>query len=147
MGRISRAVADIDVYDRTPVPLVVERTREADLVITNKVRFPLEVLQQLPRVRYIGVSGTGYDIVDVKAARETGSHGDQHTRLRHGIRRPGEPSRGCCSNSATACNSTAMPPSPENGAAIPTGVIPRLRSSSSPGRRWASSASAALATR
>jgi glycerate dehydrogenase len=67
-----RAVADIEVYDRTPAPLLIERARNADLVITNKVRFPLEVLQQLPRLRYIGVSATGYDIVDVKAAREQG---------------------------------------------------------------------------
>jgi glycerate dehydrogenase len=67
-----RAVADIEVYDRTPAPLLIERARNADLVITNKVRFPLEVLQQLPRLRYIGVSATGYDIVDVKAARERG---------------------------------------------------------------------------
>ncbi len=67
-----RAVADIEVYDRTPASSVVERTRDADLVITNKVRFPLEVLRQLPRLRYIGVSATGYDIVDVKAARERG---------------------------------------------------------------------------
>jgi len=67
-----RAVADIEVYDRTPAPLLIERARNADLVITNKVRFPLEVLQQLPRLRYIGVSATGYDIVDVKSARERG---------------------------------------------------------------------------
>jgi glycerate dehydrogenase len=67
-----RALADIEVYDRTPPALLVERARNADLVITNKVRFPLEVLQQLPRLRYIGVSATGYDIVDVKAARERG---------------------------------------------------------------------------
>lgn len=67
-----RTVADIEVHDRTPASLVVERTRDAELVITNKVRFPIEVLQQLPRLRYIGVSATGYDIVDVKAARERG---------------------------------------------------------------------------
>jgi glycerate dehydrogenase len=67
-----RSVADIEVYDRTPAPFVVERTREADLVIAGKVRFPREVLQQLPRLRYIGVSATGYDIVDVNAARERG---------------------------------------------------------------------------
>jgi glycerate dehydrogenase len=67
-----RVVADVEVHDRTPPSQVIERTREADLVITNKVRFPREVLQQLPRLRYIGVAATGYDIVDVKAAREQG---------------------------------------------------------------------------
>ena len=67
-----RAVADIEIYERTPPALVIERTRGADLAITNKVRFPAEVLQQLPRLRYIGVAATGYDIVDVNAARERG---------------------------------------------------------------------------
>src|SRR5258708_34144334 len=53
-----RAVTDLEVYDRTPPPLVVERARDVDLVITNKVRFPLEALQQLPRLRYIGLPAT-----------------------------------------------------------------------------------------
>ncbi len=67
-----RAVTDIEVHDRTPPDLVIERARDADLVITNKVRFPAEILKQLPRLRYIGVAATGYDIVDVQAARAQG---------------------------------------------------------------------------
>ena len=56
------------VYDRTPANLVVERAKDADIAITNKVVFSDEVMAQLPRLRYIGVLATGYNVVDVEAA-------------------------------------------------------------------------------
>lgn len=63
---------DFVVYDRTPKELVVERTREADLVLTNKVVFSDEVMAQLPKLKYIGVLATGYNVVDVEAAHRRG---------------------------------------------------------------------------
>lgn len=69
--RIS-ALGTLEVYDRTADDLVVARARGAEIVLTNKVHFSAEILRQLPELRYIGVLGTGYDIVDVAAARARG---------------------------------------------------------------------------
>ena len=60
------------VYDRTPANLVVERAKDADIAITNKVVFSDEVMAQLPHLRYIGVLATGYNVVDVEAAHRRG---------------------------------------------------------------------------
>lgn len=65
-------LAPISVYDRTPPELVPERIAGAELVLTNKTPLPAEVLRRSPRLRYIGVLATGYNIVDVEAARERG---------------------------------------------------------------------------
>jgi len=58
------------IYPRTPPEAIVERCREADAVVTNKVPFDVDRLAQLPRLRYLGVTATGYNIVDVAAARQ-----------------------------------------------------------------------------
>ncbi len=60
------------VYDRTEPEDIVERAAEADAVLTNKVVLDAQILAQLPRLRYIGVTATGYNIIDVKAARAQG---------------------------------------------------------------------------
>lgn len=60
------------VYDRTPPELVVERAKNADIAITNKVVFTDEIMGQLPRLRYIGVLATGYNVVDTEAAHRRG---------------------------------------------------------------------------
>ena len=59
-------------YDRTPKELVVQRAKDAEIVLVNKVRMTAEVIAQLPKLRYIGVLATGYDVVDVQAARKAG---------------------------------------------------------------------------
>jgi glycerate dehydrogenase len=58
------------IHDRTPPERVVERAREAEILFTNKVVLGRAELMQLPRLRYIGVLATGYNVVDVAAARE-----------------------------------------------------------------------------
>ena len=60
------------VYDRTPPELVAERAGEAALVLTNKTVLDAAMLEQLPRLRYIGVLATGYNVVDVAEARRRG---------------------------------------------------------------------------
>ena len=60
------------MYDRTAPELVVERAKDADIVLTNKVLFSREVMNSLPKLRYIGVLATGYNVVDTAAAREKG---------------------------------------------------------------------------
>jgi glycerate dehydrogenase len=59
-------------YDRTAAGEIVARAGEADLLLTNKTPLTAATLAQLPRLRYIGVLATGYNVVDVTAARERG---------------------------------------------------------------------------
>jgi glycerate dehydrogenase len=65
-----RAVGTVHVFDRTRVDEVVARAARADAVLSNKTPMPGYVLAQLPDLRYIGVLATGYNIVDLDAARE-----------------------------------------------------------------------------
>ncbi len=60
------------IHDRTPPELTVERARGAEIVFTNKVVLGAAEFARLPGLRYIGVLATGYNVVDVKAARELG---------------------------------------------------------------------------
>lgn len=66
------ALGELEVYDRTPPGLVRERIGEAEVVYTNKVPLPREVIEDCPALRFIGVLATGYNVVDVGAARERG---------------------------------------------------------------------------
>lgn len=65
-------LGEFQSYDRTAPEDVVPRLKDADMVLTNKVCFPRQVLAALPRLRYIGVLATGYNVVDLAAAREQG---------------------------------------------------------------------------
>jgi glycerate dehydrogenase len=67
-----RTLARCQVYDRTPPEDVVARAADAELVLTNKTGLSAGVLEQLPKLRYIGVLATGTNVVDVAAARERG---------------------------------------------------------------------------
>lgn len=67
-----KELGELTVYDRTPASLVVERAKDADIILINKVIISDEVLSQLPHLKYIGVLATGYNVVDVKAATKRG---------------------------------------------------------------------------
>ncbi len=67
-----KAFGDVNVYERTPVELIVERCKNTDLVITNKVPFNREAIFSLPQLKMISVSATGYNVIDVRAASEKG---------------------------------------------------------------------------
>ncbi|MBI4903484.1 MAG: D-2-hydroxyacid dehydrogenase [Acidobacteria bacterium] len=67
-----RALVDVEVYDRTPASEVVARAAGADMVMTNKTPLDAAAQAALPSLRYIGVLATGYNIVDVAAARQHG---------------------------------------------------------------------------
>ena len=58
------------VYDRTPPGEIVARAEPCEIVLANKTGLPRKIIERLPKLRYIGVLATGFDIVDVKAARE-----------------------------------------------------------------------------
>lgn len=62
----------VTVYDNTNPSDVIERSKDADIVLTNKVCFGKNEIEQLPRLKYIGVLATGYNVVDLASAREHG---------------------------------------------------------------------------
>ena len=66
------ALGDLTVYDRTTAQQTIERAAEADIVLTNKVLLRRQEIVQLPKLRYIGVLATGYNVVDIEAACERG---------------------------------------------------------------------------
>ncbi|MBT6851745.1 MAG: D-2-hydroxyacid dehydrogenase [Opitutae bacterium] len=61
---------ELKAYERTPPELVAERCAEAEIIITNKAIVTRETINSLPALRYIGVTATGVNIVDCKAAAE-----------------------------------------------------------------------------
>lgn len=63
-------IGDVVVYPRTSPGELLERSKDADALLTNKVVIDAETLNQLPRLKYIGVLATGYNVVDIDAARK-----------------------------------------------------------------------------
>jgi glycerate dehydrogenase len=63
---------DCKLYERTTPQETVARARDAEIVLTNKVVLDRAVLEQLPKLKYIGVLATGVNVVDVAAAGERG---------------------------------------------------------------------------
>lgn len=66
------SVGSLTVYPRTQASDVVGRCGGADAVLTNKVHITADVIRQLPQLKYVGVLATGYNVVDIGAAREHG---------------------------------------------------------------------------
>jgi len=64
------ALGQLTIYDRTSSADIVERCREAEVVITNKVPFTAATLEQLPKLKLIAVTATGYNIIDTTTARK-----------------------------------------------------------------------------
>jgi glycerate dehydrogenase len=65
-----KTLGTCNIYDRTAPDLVLERAKEAEIVLTNKTVLNRDTIQKLPKLKYIGVLATGYNVVDVAAARE-----------------------------------------------------------------------------
>jgi len=66
------ALGDVTVYDRTPKEEIVSRIGNANAILTNKTPISEETLAACPSVKYIGVLATGYNVVDIVAAKERG---------------------------------------------------------------------------
>ena len=64
-----KALGNCDIHDRTPTDQVIPRAREAEIILTNKTIVSREHIAGMPKLKYIGVLATGYNIVDVAAAR------------------------------------------------------------------------------
>ena len=67
-----KQLGDCTIYDRTPTELTVERSKDAEVLITNKVVLNKEIIGKLPNLKYIGVLATGYNVVDTDAAKRAG---------------------------------------------------------------------------
>jgi glycerate dehydrogenase len=65
-----KALGNCDIHDRTPTDQVIPRAREAEIILTNKTIVSREHIAGMPKLKYIGVLATGYNIVDVAAARD-----------------------------------------------------------------------------
>src|SRR6266545_1884643 len=66
------ALGNCTIYDRTPPELKVERARNADIILTSKVKLDEATLAELPGLRYISLLATGYNNVDVAAVGRLG---------------------------------------------------------------------------
>ena len=70
-------LGDLKVYDRTAYDLsnselVIDRGRDADAILLNKTLLNRDMMDHMPYLKYVGVLATGFNIVDVEAAREKG---------------------------------------------------------------------------
>ena len=67
-----RELGDFELYDRSAPEEVVERAKDADIILVNKVNITKEVMDRLPKLKYIGILATGYNIIDVEETRARG---------------------------------------------------------------------------
>ena len=65
-------LGELVVYERSTPAQVVERAKDAEAILINKIEVTDKVLERLPQLRYIGILATGYNLVDVAAARRRG---------------------------------------------------------------------------
>lgn len=65
-------IVDLEIYDRTSPEEIRARVSDADIILTNKVVLEKDLLDSLPRLKYIGVLATGYNVVDIRSAEAAG---------------------------------------------------------------------------
>lgn len=63
---------EVAAYDYTPNELIIERCKDAEIIIDNKVVFAKETLDKLPKLKYIGLLSTGFNVIDIEAAKNNG---------------------------------------------------------------------------
>lgn len=65
-------IVDLEIYDRTAPEEIRARVSDVDIILTNKVVLEKDLLDSLPRLKYIGVLATGYNVVDIRSAETAG---------------------------------------------------------------------------
>ena len=70
LSRIKQQVTQLDCYDTTTPDEIIERCVEAEVIITNKVELTADILAALPKLKLICITATGYNNVDIIAARK-----------------------------------------------------------------------------
>jgi len=66
------SLGEVKLYDRTPAVKIIERSIEAEILITNKTPLPADMINSLPKLKYIGVLATGFNVVDTTFAKSRG---------------------------------------------------------------------------
>ena len=66
------SLGELTVYDRTSPSELMERAAGAEVLVTNKTLITAENMAALPELKYIGVLATGYNVVDIDAAKARG---------------------------------------------------------------------------
>lgn len=66
------AIGSLTVYDRTENSEIIDRIGDCDVVFTSKCHVTAEVISACPNIKFIGIMATGYDNVDIAAAKERG---------------------------------------------------------------------------
>jgi len=64
-----RELGELTVYDHTAPEQLIERIGNAEIIFTNKVKIPAQAFDAAPRLKLISVLATGYDVIDLPAAR------------------------------------------------------------------------------
>ena len=128
-----KKLGDVAIYDRTPLSLVLERSAGAEILLTNKVVLNTGIIDSLSDLRYIGLTSTGCNVVDLQAAS------------RRSIVVTNVPAYSTASVAqivfayilefATESAITAMPCTPANGSTAPISASGSIRSPNWTGRR------------
>jgi len=67
---IFKQLGEVIAYDRTPPELVIERAKDADIILTNKVILGRKQFENLPKLKYVGILATGVNNIDLESAKE-----------------------------------------------------------------------------
>ncbi|MEO0340736.1 MAG: D-2-hydroxyacid dehydrogenase, partial [Bacteroidota bacterium] len=65
-------LGDVDLYEETSNNLILQRSKDAEIILINKIAFDGDLMDQLPKLKCICVTATGYNIIDVAAAKQRG---------------------------------------------------------------------------
>ena len=66
------ALGTVTVYEKTAPEEILSRAADAEIVLTNKTVLTKDIIEALPKLRYIGILATGYNTVDIAAAAQRG---------------------------------------------------------------------------
>lgn len=66
------ALGDLTVYDYTAPEEILPRIGDAPIILTNKTPITRQTMDECPNLRYIGVLATGFNVIDIAAAKEKG---------------------------------------------------------------------------
>jgi glycerate dehydrogenase len=69
---ILNTLGKVTLYDRTSTEQIIDRVKDAEIILTNKCTLNAHTISQLPKLKYIGVTATGFNIIDIEAAKAQG---------------------------------------------------------------------------
>ena len=67
-----KELGEFTFYDYSEDNQIIERAKDAEIVLVNKINMTREIIEQLPKLKYIGELATGYNNIDLQAAKEHG---------------------------------------------------------------------------